>query len=186
MRLIAAPLLILLFALYGCDDVNPDSVNTTESAKPFRIVAHSDMQTSEVIEERHPGDSLYEYMQAIEVAANEALANEPAHPAGGYLVFAVRPSGQSMVWLQFEPAIPTAVASKLKTAVLKVPACKSRNGVFVFSLSSSLWGAPESNDLVEPVEWREEKQVRDYRLDIGTLVDKVWPAENQRLDNKIK
>lgn len=100
------------------------------------------LQPEAVLEERVLSvQSLADYIQAVDTAANDALSKQKPQPAGGYLVLAIRPGNKSMVWLDFKPTLPTSIASKLRKTILAVPAFDARNGVVVFALNASLWGA---------------------------------------------
>ncbi len=151
---------------------------TASAATPYRMDSIMLLQPEFVLKERVPSvDSLSGYIRAVQGAAASALANESAHPASGHLVLAVRPGKQSMVWLDFKPALPEATAARLRAAILAVPAFEARQGVVVFSLSSSLWGASSANGFPDPPEWRKTMEGHDGPIEIGDLVEKVWPAD---------
>ena len=151
--------------------------STAYAATPYRMENLVLLQPDFVLEERAPSvQSLSEYIKAVQGAAETALADEQPNPASGYLVLAVRPAAKSMVWLDFKPALPATTATKLRTAILAVPAFEARGGVVVFALNSSLWGSPVSHDLPDPAEWSEAMEGHGDPIEIGELVDKVWPA----------
>ena len=147
------------------------------AAPPYHTESIVLLQPDFVLKERVPSvQSLSEYVKAVQAAAGEALAGQEPHPACGYLVLAVRPGGQSMVWLDFKPSLPADSANRLRAAVLRVPTFASRNGVVVFALNSSLWGSPTSQGFPNPAEWSKAMEGSDEPMEIGDLVDKVWPA----------
>lgn len=152
---------------------------TASAATPYRMDSLTLLQPDFVLKERVPSiDSLSAYIKDVQGAAAAALAEEPPHPASGHLVLAVRPGRQSMVWLDFEPDLPEATAAKLRAAILAVPAFEAREGVVVFSLNSSLWGAAASQGFPNPPEWRKAMEGHDDPVEIGELVEKVWPADS--------
>ena len=104
------------------------------------------------------------------------MSDTTATPATGYVVLAVRPSRQSMVWLDFKPALPEQTAAKLRAAILEVPPFEAENGVVVFALNSALWGAPPVSGFPNPPEWNAAMEGSTESMEIGDLVDKVWPG----------
>ena len=152
--------------------------SATSAATPYRTENIMLLQPDFVLKERAPSvPALSEYIKAVQSAAESALADEQPHPASGYLVLAVRPGGKSMVWLDFKPGLPEASAAKLRAAILAVPAFEVRGGVVVFALNSSLWDSPVSQGFPNPQEWSKAMEGRSEPMEIGDLVDKVWPAE---------
>ncbi len=148
------------------------------AATPYRTESIVLLQPDFVLKERVPSvQSLSEYMKAVQSAAESALADEQPHPATGFLVLAVRPGRQSMVWLDFKPSLPEPTAAKLRTAILAVPAFEARGGVVVFALNSSLWDSPPSQGFPNPQEWSKAMEGRSEPMEVGDLVDKVWPVE---------
>lgn len=146
------------------------------AAEPYKTGSIMLLQPDFVLEERVPSvDSLSDYIKAVEAAAANALAGEEPHAASGFLVLAVRPGRRSMVWVNFEPDLPASIADKLRTAILAVPAFEARGGVVVFALNSSLWGAPASQGFPNPDEWVQAMEGNSEPVEIGDLVDKVWP-----------
>lgn len=151
--------------------------STGYAATPYRMQNVMLLQPDFVIEERAPSvHSLSEYIKAVQRAAEAALADEQPYPTGGYLVLAVRPGGRSMVWLDFKPSLPAPTATKLQSAILAVPAFEARSGVVVFALSSSLWDSPVLQSFPNPEEWGKAMEGRSDPMEIGDLVEKVWPA----------
>ena len=147
------------------------------AATPYRMENVMLLQPDFVLQERAPSvQSLSEYIRAVQGAAAGALADEQPSPASGYLVLAVRPGAQSMVWLDFKPNLPATTATKLRAAILAVPAFEARGGVVVFALNSSLWGSPVSQGFPNPAEWTKAMEGRSDPMEIGDLVDQVWPA----------
>ena len=152
-------------------------LSVTTSATPYRMESVTLMQPDVLLKERVPSfHSLSEYIRAVHGAAEAALAGAHPSPASGYLVLAVRPGGQSMVWLDFKPSLPEKTATELRAAILAVPVFEARGGVVVFALSSSLWGFPVSKNIPNPPEWRKAMEGRSETTEIGELVERVWPA----------
>jgi len=151
--------------------------SAASAATPYRTENILLLQPDFVLKERAPSvPALSEYIKAVQSAAENALADEQPYPASGYLVLAVRPGGKSMVWLDFKPGLPESSAAKLRAAILAVPAFEARGGVVVFALNSSLWDSPGSQDFPNPPEWSKAMEGRSEPMEIGDLVDKVWPA----------
>jgi hypothetical protein len=135
------------------------------------------LQPESVLQERVPSvQEFAQYTKAVQSAAESALATEQPHPASGYIVLAVRPGGHSMAWLDFKPGLPEKTAAKLRAAILAVPTFEVRGGVVVFALNASLWGSPASQGVPNPKEWSKAMEGSSAPMEIGDLVDKVWPA----------
>ena len=150
--------------------------STASAATPYRAENIVLLQPDVVLRERAPSvQSLSDYIDAVKSAAARALADVQPHPASGFLVLAVRPGGKSMVWLDFTPGLPEPTAAKLRAAVLGVPAFEARRGVVVFALNSSLWDAPASQGFPNPEEWSKAMEGRSEPMEVGALVDMVWP-----------
>ena len=79
------------------------------------------------------------------------------------------------MWFDFKPALPEPTASRLRAAILEVPAFEAKEGAVVFALNSSLWGAPAPTGFPSPQDWNSAMQGHAEPLEIGALVDKVWP-----------
>lgn len=147
------------------------------AATPYRTESIMLMQPDFELKERVASvESLSEYIKAVQSAAESALADEQPHPATGFLVLAVRPGGQSMVWLDFKPGLPEPIAAKLRAAILAVPPFEARGGVVVFALNSSLWDSAPSQGFPKPQEWSKAMEGRSEPMEIGDLVDMVWPG----------
>jgi hypothetical protein len=151
---------------------------TTFAATPYKTESIMLLQPDFVLQERTSSvEALSNYIKAVQAASESVLVKEPPSPTGGYLVLAVRPGGQSMTWLDFQPTLPTPLADRLKTAILAVPPFQARKGVVVFALKVSLWDAPLIQSFPNPTEWSKAMEGRDEPMEIGDLVDKVWPAQ---------
>lgn len=136
------------------------------------------LQPDFVLKQRAPStDSLSAYIKAVQSSAGESLSDATPVPSSGYLVLAVRPGGRSMVWLDFKPALPEPIAAKLRSSILAVPAFEAKKGVVVFALNSSLWDAPSASGFPNPPEWSNAMGEQDGPIEIGALVDRVWPDQ---------
>lgn len=147
------------------------------AATPYKTESIMLLQPDFVLTERVSSvTALSEYIKAVESACQAVLVDAQPSPAGGFLVLAVRPGGQSMTWLDFKPGLPTPLAERLKAAILRVPPFQARHGVVVFAVKASLWDAPLSHDFPSPSEWNKAMEGRGEPMEIGDLVDKVWPG----------
>jgi len=147
------------------------------AAEPYRTENIMLLQPDFVLQKRVPSVSQFsEYIKAVQGAAAAALAKAPEAPTSGQLVVAVRPGGESKVWLDFSLALPEPTASALREAVEAVPAFSAREGVVVFSLNSTLWGAAPSNRPPAPEEWQKAMEGQSGPEEIGRLVERVWPS----------
>jgi hypothetical protein len=165
MRILAVVVLLLASAV-------------ASATEPYHTENIMLLQPEFVLQERVPSvNQLSDYIKAVQNAAGLALSGKPQSPTSGQLVIAVRPGGQSKVWLDFVPALPEPTASALRQALEAVPPFQAQGGVVVFSLNSILWGAPPSSRPPAPAEWTEAMKGRTEPEEIGSLVERVWPPK---------
>lgn len=147
------------------------------AATPYKTESIMLLQPDFVLEERAPSvEALSSYIKAVQTAIEKALAGEPPSPSSGYLVLAVRPGEQSMAWLDLQPSLPAPISERLRAAILSVPPFKARKGVVVFALNATLWDAAPAQGFPNPPEWSKAMEGRSEPMEIGDLVDMVWPA----------
>lgn len=122
---------------------------------------------------------LADYVDSIANAADKSLADEAApSPASGFIVLAVRPGGRSKAWLDLSPALSPALETRLKSALEKVVPFSAKNNVVVFAIKVSLWGAKASERIKPaPIEWKNAAKGSKGPIEIGALIERVWPEE---------
>jgi hypothetical protein len=148
------------------------------AATPYALNGVMLLQPEPVLQERvaRPED-LATYLAAVNAAAAQALAKEQPTPAAGFVVVAVRPGGESKVWLDFEPPLPAAVDARLRASLETIAPFRARIGVVVVALNASLWGAaPTTRAAPQPQEWRDAAKSSVASIEIGELVERIWPA----------
>lgn len=146
------------------------------AAEPFESKSIMLLQPDFILEERVPSiEALAAYLKAVQDTAAHVLADEAPIPTGGFLVLAVRPGGRSMAWLDLVPALPDAVDSKLRAAILRVPPFEARAGVVVVALKASLWGGTPSREFPHPAEWSRAMEGGSEAVEVGDLVNQIWP-----------
>lgn len=148
------------------------------AAKPYSMESIMLLQPDFVLSERVDVDDLSEYIKSINSAAEISLAElGNRSPAAGFLVVAVRPNGQSKVWLDFTPGLPSAMANHLRSSLEAVTPFKARVGVVVFAINCTLWGAAATDRKGPwPIEWKQAMKGRTDPMETGDLVDLVWPS----------
>lgn len=137
------------------------------------------LQPESVLSERIPGvQQVTDYIKAVGAAADRSLAAEPKpYESAGFIAVAVRPGGLSKVWFDISPTLPADVEARLRQALESVPAFAARNGVVVFALNVTLWGSPPTGPgSPAPTAWQDAMAGGAEPLEIGALVDKVWPS----------
>ena len=138
------------------------------------------MQPEAVFQQR-TGDvaALGNYVDALGTTADVALLQETRQvPASGFIVVAVRPGGFSRVWLDFTPALSTDLAARLQGSLAKVVPMPTKDGVVVFAIKVSFWGAEQTPRRgPTPAEWKKATKGTQGPIEIGALMDRVWPAE---------
>ncbi|MXV13253.1 hypothetical protein DYQ93_19810 [Xanthomonas sp. LMG 8992] len=149
------------------------------AAEPFRMQNLMLLQPEAVIRDRAGNiEALAAYVKALDAAASRELAQVGTpRPAAGFVAVAVRPGGRSRVWLDVTPALPDAVANTLVTALERVPPFEGKGGVVVFALNVTLWDAPPTQRQgPSPAAWQRAAEGEQSPIEIGDLVDRVWPA----------
>ena len=150
------------------------------AASAYRTESIILLQPDFVLKERISSvESLSDYIKAVQAAVEVTLDGEPPSPTSGHLVLAVRPRGQSMVWLDFKPSLPHPTATLLKTAVLAVSPFPVKNDVVVFSINLTLWEAtPTQQAFPFPSEWSKAMEGHTNPMMIDDIVDRVWLPES--------
>lgn len=149
------------------------------AAKPYNVQNLMLMQPDFVLSERVQVEDLSNYIKSVNAVAESSLASvaKPT-PTAGFIVVAVRPGGQSKVWLDFSPALPPTVATQLRSSMEQVVPFKAKGGVVVFAINSTLWGAAATErQSPSPAEWQEAMKGVDSPMEIGDLVDRVWSSK---------
>ena len=152
---------------------------SASAATPYKLENIMLLQPEFVLKERVPSvNSLTGYIKSVQDTAKTTLSEEPSNPTGGFLVLAVRPGKESMVWLDFKPALPQETADRLRAAINAVPPFSAKKGTVVFALNVTLWGGSPVAGFPNPAEWSKAMEGHDEPMEIGELVDKlVWPKE---------
>lgn len=147
------------------------------AAEPYRVQNLMLLQPDFVLSERVQVEDLSRYIKSVNSAAQTSLAAAARPtPSAGFIVVAVRPGRQSKVWLDFSPALPVAAATALRASLEQVEPFEAENGVVVFAINSTLWGAAATERQgPSPAEWQEAMKDMDGAMEIGELVDRVWP-----------
>lgn len=149
------------------------------AAEPYHVENVMLLQPGFVLQERVRADELAQYIRAVNAAAKASLENvaEPV-PSSGFLVMAVRPGGRSRAWLDFTSPLAPATADALRSAVERVTPFQAKEGVIVFAVRSTLWGAAATQQQGPfPAEWKQVFDSMDAPIEIGELVERAWPAE---------
>lgn len=153
--------------------------NPAFAVEPYRVQNLMLLQPDSVLSERVQVQALSHYIASVNSAAQTSLAGaaQPT-PSAGFIVVAVRPGGRSKVWLDFSPALPLDVATQLRSSLERVAPFEAKNGVVVFAINSTLWGAAATERQgPSPIEWQEAMKDRESAVMIDDLVDHVWPSD---------
>lgn len=136
------------------------------------------LQPEEVLRARvKDAAELARYIKAIEGAATAALeAAFQRRPNGAFVVVALRSGRRSRVWLDLESPMPPATQAALQSALEALPVPEVEGGVVVFAIKASLWGGrPPTRPGPAPASWREQAAAAGRKLEVGELVDLLWP-----------
>ena len=149
-------------------------------AEPFVLQNYVLLQPDFVLRER-VGDvkDLAAYLKSIETAANVLLVQVPKPtPTSGFVVVAVRPGGDSRVWLDLSPDLPADIDGNLRSTLQRIAPFAARNGVVVVALNVTFWGAPRSDKKTPwPAEWKKSAESLNEPVETGDFVDRMWHAK---------
>lgn len=149
------------------------------AADPYSVENIMLLQPDFVLAERVDVNDLSNYIKSVNAAAAASLATtaKPS-PAAGFIVIAVRPGGQSKVWLDFSPTPPPAMAIQLRSSLEQVAPFSAKGGVVVFAISATLWGAAATERPgPAPTEWQEATKDKSEPMDVEELIEQVWPSK---------
>lgn len=147
-----------------------------ESLVVFNVLL---LQPSKLLETRVPDvDAMAAYIQAVQAAASQAVrASGAQQAAGGYIAVAVRPGGQSKVWLDFDAMLDQSLRRQLISHTQAVKPFEVTGGPVVFALQVATWqGPPPKRAAPAPVEWKQAAR-GEAALEVGELVQRAWPAD---------
>lgn len=149
------------------------------AAEPYAMQSLTLLQPEVVVSERVRVEDLSDYVKSVNADAQASLASSvKPTPTAGFIVVAVRPGSQSRVWLDFSPVLPPRVAARLVSSLEQVAPFKAKGGVVVFAINCTLWGAPATERQgPSPDEWKEAMKGMDGPVEIGDLVERIWPPE---------
>jgi len=115
------------------------------------------------------------YVQGLNGAAAKALAGRAAAASAGNIAVAVRPGGKAKIWLDFTPALDPDLQRSLQAALDAVTPVTVQEGLVLFAINASLWGAPQVTRLPQPPEWLRAMQPGSTES-LEQMVDRIWPA----------
>jgi hypothetical protein len=137
------------------------------------------LQPGTVVQARVPSvDAVADHIKAIEAAAGEAVAGHAARQAfSGFIVVAVRPGLQARAWLDFDTLVDLDLQRQILAQVQAVKPFAAKDGLVVFAIKLSTWGAsPSKRQVPLPPEWR--KATRDGAPQaVEALVLHLWPEQ---------
>jgi hypothetical protein len=154
------------------------------AAEPLVVFNVLLLQPSKLLEARVPDvDAMAAYIQAVQAAAGEAVRASGAQQAtGGYIAVAVRPGGQSKVWLDFDALLDLALRRELLSRTQAVKPFEATGGPVVFALQVATWqGPPPKRAAPAPIEWKPAAR-GEAALEVGELVERAWPADPPQAD----
>lgn len=165
---LSMPRFVLLFALAF--------TNIAFAKPPYEVKDIVLLQPDYVLRERIPAASLAVFIHSLNETAAEVLAGRDDKPAGGFLVVAIRPGKQSAVWIDAAPVLPTDLADALVARLRAIPPPIVEGGPVVFAVRVGLWGGtPPTKNIPSPEAWEREAKKVGRPLEIGELIERVWP-----------
>jgi hypothetical protein len=153
--------------------------NSAFALTPYNMQNVMLLQPDLVLSKRVETKALSNYIKSVNAAAETSLAGiaEPT-PTAGFIVIAVRPNGQTKVWLDFSPALPSVSATRLLTSLEHVVPFKAKGGVVLFAINATLWDATATKrEAPFPIEWQQAMKGAGAPMEIDNLVELVWPSK---------
>jgi len=151
------------------------AVRLASAAEPYVMNSVVLLQPQELVSARVSSvEELAAYMQALNAAAARALAGHAGSPSAGYVVVAVRPAGKAKIWLDLTPGISPELQRPLQAALDGVVPVSLKEGLVVFAINVSLWGAPQVTRLPQPPEWMQAIRPGNTES-LDQMVDRIWP-----------
>lgn len=133
---------------------------------------------SELRAKRIDVNQLAEYMKSVQAEIRTGVRTEALPRSSGFVVFAVRDSGESRVWLDMEPAWPEGKAATVLAAARKVPTFSVAHGDVVFAIKLSIDGAGETPKAAPmPGAWRNATADIKQPLPVEQVVGLAWPRQ---------
>lgn len=121
-------------------------------------------------------DAMATYTEQVQAAIKQTVENGGKYPSAGFIALAVKPSGKTHAWLDLDPPLPDAVAHAITAAIKQVPPFKTKDGIVVYALKVGFWDAKASKARgPAPAEWKAVAATLTEKLEVGQLVEKVWP-----------
>ena len=148
------------------------------AAEPVQLHGIVLLQPEFILKDRVPSvQALSEYVQSAQAAAAAAVrAQGTTAPNSGFIVIAVRPGLQSKVWLDFDHPLPAALRTDLLNRVGAVKPFAARLGPVVFGIHVGLaGGAASTRKQPQPAEWSAAASKLSEPIEIGDLVERIWP-----------
>jgi len=150
----------------------------SHAAEAYHMDGLTLLQPESTLRERVTGGApaMQAYIEAINAAATRIVADgDTQRPSAGFIVLAIRSGGRSKVWLDFWPLLPSKTEASLLPALEKVAPLDVRDGLVVFAIDASLWGAaPTREKAPRPNEWTRITRERGAATDAETIVDALW------------
>ncbi len=121
-------------------------------------------------------DAYGDYAKAVRAAVFDVLQQHTLpQPAAGFFVLVVRPGQQARVWLDFQPALPPALAQTLRARSLSLLPPLVREGPVLLTLKLSLDGAPWPVQAApQPASWAQAAVLAGAPINLSNLVERVW------------
>jgi hypothetical protein len=134
------------------------------------------MQPDFVLNQRIPNaQGLADYVVKVNEAIEAATKTyAPPTSAGGFIVLAVRPGGKSKAWLDVQPPLPAALASRVMSAIQTVPPFPAKSGTVVFAINASFWGGAIPRKQPYPDEWAAIAKKHSQPLEASQVADLAW------------
>ena len=136
------------------------------------------LQPEELIRQRVADTkSLATYIRDLDESANSALDSVfQKKPTGGFVVVALKPPRRARIWFDVDPPLPQSSEVALRSAVMSVQAPEISAGVVVFALKAAFWGGRlPPRAAPAPQEWKAEAARLGVKLEVGELVERLWP-----------
>ena len=134
------------------------------------------LQPETIYKERINVAQFAEFIRSVESNIKNQWSSLPLSKSCGFVVMAVRDTGEVNAWIDIEPLLPAELEKQMLEKIRSMPGAEVRNGTIVFALNLSINGAiTDKQKMPYPAQWQEITKSSSQPMDVEMLVNKLWP-----------
>ncbi len=150
-----------------------------QAENKIRFAHLSLYQPEAILSERMPSVKvLAEFTRVIQESIEPSLRSSPnIGPLQYSIIVAIKPGGKIKTWAYAPDEAKAIVLSKTVTLdpTKPLPTVPAVSGLLLFGLNWSLNGGAISNTNPTPKEWQDQAKALGRTIEIGELVEILWP-----------